>query len=76
MPINPGDSILIYTDGISEAMDDQDKVYGRKRLKTLMANSKEPAEYLIRTVLQDVDEFTDGCPQRDDICVVCISREK
>ena len=76
VPMNPGDSILIYTDGISEAMDDQDKVYGRKRLKTLMADTKEPAENLIHTVLHDVDEFTGDCPQKDDICVVCVSREK
>ncbi|MCH8829407.1 MAG: SpoIIE family protein phosphatase [Planctomycetes bacterium] len=74
-PIQPGDMILLYTDGVTEVMNKEDKLYGRKRLKSLIANGPSDAKDLIPTILQDSERFADGQAQRDDVCLVCMQRD-
>ncbi len=62
----PGDQIIFYTDGITEAMNPERKMFGMERLDRALENCSLTAEGLIRTVLAAVEEFAEGQPQEDD----------
>lgn len=68
----PNDSLLLYTDGITETPDAAENLYGRDRL--LLAKPEAPcrAENLITHVLNDVSQFSSGEHQWDDRCLVAI----
>src|SRR3954453_22252536 len=64
----PGDSIFLYTDGVTEAMSTGEKFFGERRLKEVLAGAAgaEPREAVAR-ILAAVAEFTAGAVQSDDI---------
>lgn len=73
--IAPGETCLIYTDGVSEAMNHNSDLYGIERIRELMhAHGHEGAEELGRTILQDVRRHANGRPQNDDITLMLFSR--
>ncbi len=72
----PGEALLLYTDGITEAMNSQDELYGSHRLRRLLATDLTDVEMLGRHVLDDVRRFTGGRPQSDDMCITCFGRTK
>lgn len=76
LPFRPGESITLFTDGISEAMNAADEVYGRKHLCELISNGPRDPSELIPVILKDIEHFCDGRPQRDDVCLVCMSRDR
>jgi sigma-B regulation protein RsbU (phosphoserine phosphatase) len=69
----PGDSLLLYSDGVSEAMDTRDQEYGEDRLRAIW---KGCAGTLTRDVpdriVQDVERFRGSKAQSDDITVVVV----
>ena len=74
--IVPGETIVIYTDGVSEAMNANSDLYGVDRLRGLMAASTGGhAEDLGKTILADVRKFADGHPQNDDITIMVFGRK-
>jgi phosphoserine phosphatase RsbU/P len=74
--IVPGETIVIYTDGVSEAMNAQSELYGVDRLRDLMAASTGGhAEDLGKTILADVRKFANGHPQNDDITIMVFGRK-
>ena len=68
--LRPGDTLVLYTDGITEARNGKD-LYGEERLAVAVASSFNSAEALTSTVLGEVLEFQTGRP-RDDIVIVTI----
>lgn len=76
LPLEPGDSIVLYTDGISEAMNSQGDVYGSKRMRDVIAQAPEGVEPMGQALLDDVRRFVRGRLQSDDICLVCFAREE
>jgi PAS domain S-box-containing protein len=73
----PGDTLLLYTDGITDAEDEQRTFYGRQRLLALMrANLGRSAEAIKDTLMSDVDGFIGGEPHAplDDIALVVLVR--
>ncbi len=69
--MRPGDIIVWYTDGLTEARDAAGKLYGVQRLSAaLQANAQLSAEGVRDAILADVRSFSAGQPQRDDITVV------
>jgi sigma-B regulation protein RsbU (phosphoserine phosphatase) len=69
----PGDLLLLYTDGISEAMTHQDEEWGEDRM--IEAASKvweKPAEEILRALFEAADEFTAGAPQHDDMTLLVL----
>ena len=67
----PGDLLVIYSDGISEAMTADDEEFGEARLASLIgANLELPATGLRDLILQEVDNFVSGAPQFDDMTLV------
>jgi sigma-B regulation protein RsbU (phosphoserine phosphatase) len=71
--LRPGDIVVWYTDGLTEARDAAGKLYGTQRLSAaVQANAQQSAEGLREAILADVRAFSAGQPQRDDITVVVV----
>ncbi|RMD95071.1 MAG: serine/threonine-protein phosphatase, partial [Calditrichaeota bacterium] len=72
----PGDLLVIYSDGVTEALNAQDEEFGEANLIDLIRQHKvaPPAE-LIDKIVQAVSDFVGDMPQSDDITVVAIRRE-
>ena len=70
--LNPGDSIFVYTDGVAEATNGDDELYGTERM--LSALNSEPdaqPEQVLTNVMNDITGFVDGAEQFDDITMLC-----
>jgi sigma-B regulation protein RsbU (phosphoserine phosphatase) len=71
----PGDVLVLYTDGITEARDAQREFFDEDRLReSLIANRGQPAETIRDAILGAVDEFVGDAPQSDDIGLVVVAR--
>ncbi len=67
-------SILLYSDGITEALNDQGEEFGLKPLEAILKKNESKApELLIENILHDVNEFASGVEQADDQTIVVIS---
>lgn len=72
--LEPGDLLVLVTDGVTEAVDDRDQLYGRDRLERAVATLPEQAspEEVIATLLRDVDAFASGAELPDDMAIVAV----
>ncbi|HEX7077225.1 MAG TPA: SpoIIE family protein phosphatase [Candidatus Eisenbacteria bacterium] len=70
----PGDALLLYTDGITDARNLAGEDYGEERLLRLTGSlpRRLTADELIRAVADDVSRFTGGADQADDITLVAL----
>jgi len=73
--LQPGDSLLIYTDGINEAMNSKEKLYGVDRVRQVIHTGPERIDELCDSLLSDMRQFTEDRPQSDDICVIGLQRK-
>jgi serine phosphatase RsbU (regulator of sigma subunit) len=72
---NPGDVLLLYTDGITEAQDRSGRFYGEQRLQEVLRSlGSRPAEEIQEGVLADLKRFTGGAPQQDDVTLIVLRR--
>lgn len=72
-----GDRLLLYTDGVTEALNPDKQMYGTDRLSALLDQSdKDSPEEVLRKVIGDVNEFASGEPQFDDITVLMLEIRK
>ncbi len=66
--MEPGDLLAVYTDGITESSNDKDEDFGEDRLAdVLMRNRRLPAHDIIAAVVDEVQRFSSGREQHDDI---------
>jgi len=73
----PGDMVLLYTDGVTEAEDAQSAQFGMKRLEEAILEMRgEPAHSAVEHVIKRVAEFVKGAPQSDDITCVAVVRNE
>jgi sigma-B regulation protein RsbU (phosphoserine phosphatase) len=72
MDLSPGDTLLIFTDGVVEAENDRSDEYGEERLISVFnANASLSADEIIQAIMRDVLAFTGTAPQHDDItCLI------
>lgn len=75
LELGPGDALFVYTDGVAEAADGANAMYGTGRMLSALNRAPErgPRE-LLEAVKADVDRFAGGAPQFDDITMLCIRR--
>ena len=71
---NPGESLTIFTDGFSEAMNSERELYGLERLADKIAVTGASVSDLGRHVLDDVKLFVGDFPQSDDMCLAVFGR--
>jgi len=72
--IGPGDCITLYTDGITEAMNSQDRLYGFQRLLHQLQSSADKVDAIGEGILGDVKKFVGSRAQADDMCITCFGR--
>ena len=69
--LHPGDRLFLYTDGVPEATNTENKLYGEDRLLSFMnCNSAVEATELLPALKADIDAFVGDAPQFDDITMV------
>lgn len=73
--LGPGESVLLYSDGITDAMNGQEEMYSDARLRRQLAGmeGKDPSQ-IGQSLLDDVERHTAGCEQFDDISLVVFQR--
>ncbi len=75
LELAPGDLLVLYTDGLSEATDPRGSEYGRRRAADLAARFRQrPVEELLDAFRADLDGFLDGAARADDLTVMAIRR--
>lgn len=72
--LEPGDSVVLYTDGINESFDEQEQIYGTDRLRRLIVQTPLPPARLGATIVEDVRRNMGRHVQEDDMCIVCFGR--
>jgi sigma-B regulation protein RsbU (phosphoserine phosphatase) len=74
--IAPGDIVVLYTDGIVEAMNGREELYGFKRFEDLLSQGPSDPGGLKDAIIGDVNRFTGLSPQHDDMTLVCFGAAK
>jgi sigma-B regulation protein RsbU (phosphoserine phosphatase) len=73
--MNPGDILVLFSDGVTEAVDPSDQDFGEERLANIVAELRDrPAAEIVQEVHRAVHAFTQGAPAADDITVVIARR--
>ena len=73
--LEPGDTIFTFTDGVTEAMDVNLKMFGDDRMQANLAKSSlQSCQQIIDAMKADVAAFTEGSEQSDDITMLALKR--
>ena len=74
--LESGDYLILYTDGVTEALDSKGMEYGMKRMiQSIQASADSGAEGMRKRVTDDLGEFVGDCPQNDDITLIVIRKK-
>ena len=77
MALEPGDALILYTDGVTEAFNEEKQQFGEDNLeKTLNSVPGADSQEIIEAVMEDVKNFAGNEPQSDDITVLTLKRIK
>ena len=72
--LNPGDSLFIYTDGVTEATNAfGERFFGERLLTALNEVKDQKPEDILRHMKGRIDEFVDGAPQFDDLTMLAVT---
>ena len=75
--LKKGDKLFLYTDGIPEATNNKNEMFGLERMvNSLNNNFNKDMEYILKNVKKDVDEFANGAVQFDDLTMLGIEYKK
>ena len=75
--LNEGDKFFEYTDGVTEATDAQNELYGMARLEAVLSEHVgDTPQEICAAVKQDIDAFVKDAPQFDDITMLCLEFRK
>jgi sigma-B regulation protein RsbU (phosphoserine phosphatase) len=71
LQLEPGDTLILFSDGVTEAEDPEEKQFGVSRFRELLAGHENtPLDELQKIILDEVDGFCRGATQLDDITVL------
>ena len=75
--LEPGDTVILYTDGVTEAMNNEDEEFGAERLREVFTgNPPTDSEQANQAVFKAVRDFVGSNPQSDDITCVTLRRSE
>jgi sigma-B regulation protein RsbU (phosphoserine phosphatase) len=75
--MNKGDKLFLYTDGITEAQNISDAMYGEEKLENQFKQlASLSASEICNSIFEDVLDFVDTAEQYDDMTVVCLNYQK
>ena len=73
--LKPGDVLVLYTDGFTEALNQQEEMFGLERMiEEIQRHRHEPAQQLMQSLLDAVNRFVGDAPQADDLTLLVIRR--
>ncbi|MFM2070867.1 MAG: hypothetical protein RLZZ623_1130 [Actinomycetota bacterium] len=76
LALQPGDLLVLYTDGVVEARDPDGSLFGDDRFGELLQQLRgRPAEEVVEGIYAELDRYSHGAPQLDDITIVALHRE-
>ncbi len=76
LQLEPGDKVVFYTDGIVEAMNKKDEIFGFERLQDVVARAgKGSADELLEGIMNQLDKFVGVAPQHDDLTLIVVNVE-
>ena len=77
LELAPGDIYIFYTDGVIEALNSEEEMYGTERLKSVLTEAPEHlnAEELIAYIFKDIQAFVQEAEQYDDITIVIVRHQ-
>ena len=71
--MEPGSKVFVYTDGVAEATDKENQLFGTDRmLDALRKKENRTPEEILASVKQSVETFAGKAPQFDDLTMLCI----
>ena len=77
LTLQPGEKLFQYTDGVTEATDAENQLYGMERLeKVLSEHVADSPQDICRLVKEDINAFVKEAPQFDDITMLCLEYKK
>ena len=75
VPLERNDCILLYTDGITEALDNEGNEFGLERtIGSVQSSAKEGAQAIVTRLIDDLRNFVGSTPQNDDITMIAIRK--
>jgi len=73
LQLEPNDTLVLYSDGVTEAMDPDEQLYGTGRLRAALLGKNELAlDDIQKTVLESVENFARGARQADDLTILLV----
>jgi sigma-B regulation protein RsbU (phosphoserine phosphatase) len=76
LTLSPGDILLLYTDGVTEAQNTEQQEFGRDNLKqTLCTSAESGAKQTIENIINHISRFRGEAPAYDDITLIALQRE-
>jgi serine phosphatase RsbU (regulator of sigma subunit) len=73
LKLEPGDTLVLFTDGVTEAMDPDEQLFGVPRLQQVLNGQVQcPLEHLQKCILEAVENFTRGAHQADDLTLLIV----
>jgi sigma-B regulation protein RsbU (phosphoserine phosphatase) len=73
--MEPDDFLIGYTDGVTEAMSPENKLFSKKRFLSLLEKPAVSASQLIEQIKIDIFNHIGDAPQFDDITMIAVHRE-
>jgi sigma-B regulation protein RsbU (phosphoserine phosphatase) len=74
--LQPGDTVVVYSDGIPEAMNAEKELYGEERLTEVLVKNHHLAPIdLIDTIISAAKSFAGRTPQSDDMTIIVVKRK-
>lgn len=74
LKLKPGDTILLYTDGVTEAINHDNAQFGEQRLSCAINQSHgKTAQETVDTIISSLNDFVGDCEQFDDITLLCVN---
>jgi len=75
--MQPGDILLLYTDGLTESFSRKETIFGTERVKNIIFNCKDDSIHEMLIQLEsDLIEFRDGEPASDDLTLIAVKYQK
>ena len=73
--LQPGESLVLYTDGVTVAFNTENEAYGERRLESLLAaHTMDDAQRIVASILEDVHTFVGEAIQSDDLTLLVLHR--
>lgn len=73
--LNPGDALILYSDGFPDAESENGERFGKQRLFEHFQNSPAPTSNWATALCESIDEYRGKEEQFDDMCLICIQRK-